>query len=135
MQIEIENDLSEMAKVREAVQQFSRKHHLNEEIIFVIDLCLEEFITNIIKYGYADQNRHVIQIRASLNDNCLLLEIRDDGQEFDPTKIPEPNLDAPLEERKIGGLGIHLVRNYVNSMEYRREDGKNVITLKKDIFL
>src|SRR5687768_275228 len=121
MLIEMKNDLTEMSKVRDAVSRFSEENHLNEEIQFTLDLCLEELITNIIKYAYQDKAEHSIQIKIGLHDDLLVLEIRDDGKPFDPTGTPAPDFDAPLEVRQIGGLGIHLVRSYVNSMDYKRE--------------
>jgi anti-sigma regulatory factor (Ser/Thr protein kinase) len=87
----------------------------------------------VIFYGYEDQEEHSIEVRLDLSGSVLTLQICDDGREFDPTRMPEPNLDVPLEERKIGGLGIHLVRNYMNSMEYKRENGKNIITVTKNL--
>jgi anti-sigma regulatory factor (Ser/Thr protein kinase) len=133
MRVQIKNDLSEMATLREAVQDFSEQNQLTPDIVFVLDLCMEELITNVIKYGYDQPAQHQIQIDLSLDEGLLLLEIADDGRPFDPTRIPEPDLDVPLEERRIGGLGIHLVRNYVDSMEYKRLGNLNITTLKKRI--
>ncbi len=118
--MQIRNEVSEMPKLREAVQTFCERNQLSEDIVFVLDLSLEELITNIIKYGHEDSAEHYIQVDISLHEDLLILEITDDGRPFDPTEIPEPDLDVPLEERRIGGLGIHLVRNYVDSMRYKR---------------
>ena len=131
MRMLIRNDLSEMEPLRLAIQQFSDQNRLNADIIFALDLCMEELITNIIKYAYSDKNNHEIQVDLFLEGEMVVLEVRDDGNEFDPTKRPEPNLDLPLEERGIGGLGIHLIRHYVNVMEYKREGNQNITTLKK----
>ena len=133
MRLQIKNELSEMSLLREAVQGFSEQNQLTPDVVFVLDLCLEELITNVIKYGYDQPAQHQIQIDLSLQQGLLVLEIVDDGKPFDPTNIPEPDLDVPLEERQIGGLGIHLVRNYVDSMEYKRQDNRNITTLKKRI--
>jgi anti-sigma regulatory factor (Ser/Thr protein kinase) len=133
MRLKIRNDLEEMATLREAVAGFAQENSLSEDIVFALDLCLEELVTNVIFYGYEDQKEHSIEVSLNLVSGILILQIIDDGKEFDPTHLPEPNLDIPLEERKIGGLGIHLVRNYVDSMEYKREDGQNVLTIKKKV--
>jgi anti-sigma regulatory factor (Ser/Thr protein kinase) len=63
----------------------------------------------------------------------FVARIEDDGVEFNPTEHPIPDLDAPLEERKVGGLGIHLVRQIMTSVEYQRVAGKNVVTLRKKL--
>ena len=131
MRMRIRNDLSEMEPLRLAIQQFCEENRLNADIIFALDLCMEELITNIIKYAYPDRDKHEIQVDLFLEGEMVVLEVRDDGNEFDPTKRPEPNLDLPLEERGIGGLGIHLIRHYVNLMEYKREGNQNITTLKK----
>lgn len=133
MHIQIKNDLEEMSRLRDMVIQFSEENSLSEEIVFALDLCLEELVTNIIKYAYDERGGHAIQITLLQEKDLLVLEIRDEGRLFDPTQIPEPDLDAPLEERRIGGLGIHLVRSYVTSMEYRREGNQNITILKKRI--
>ena len=133
MRLTIQNDVTEISSLHESVLDFCEKHHLNEDIVFALDLCIEELITNIIKYAYSVRATHTIQVDLDLLEGQLILEIRDEGRPFDPTKIPEPDLNVPLEERTIGGLGIHLVRNYVNSMHYRREGNQNITTLKKDI--
>ncbi len=133
MQVKIHNDLAEMMLLRDCVLQFSEENQLSEDIVFALDLCLEELITNVIKYGYDDSAQHAIYISLSMEGDRLVLEMRDDGHAFDPTLLPDPDLDVPLEERRIGGLGIHLVRNYVDSMEYKREANQNILTLKKKI--
>jgi anti-sigma regulatory factor (Ser/Thr protein kinase) len=131
MQVQIKNDLTEMSKLRKAVQEFCEQNQLTQDLQFALDLCLEELVTNVIKYGYDKPAEHRIQIELFLREDLLVLEITDDGRPFDPTHIPEPNLDVPLEDRQIGGLGIHLVRNYVDFMEYKREGNQNITTLKK----
>jgi anti-sigma regulatory factor (Ser/Thr protein kinase) len=133
MRLTIRNDVAEILSLHDAVVDFCGKHHLNEDILFALDLCIEELITNIVKYGYEVRGDQTIQVDLDLLNGQLVLEIRDDGRPFDPTQIPEPDLNVPLEDRMIGGLGIHLVRNYVNSMEYRREANQNITTLKKNI--
>jgi sigma-B regulation protein RsbU (phosphoserine phosphatase) len=133
MRLKIRNDLEEMARLREAVLEFAGENSLSEDIVFTLDLCLEELVTNVIFYGYEDQNEHSIEVNLKLEGGILILQIIDDGKEFDPTHLPVPNLDIPLEERQIGGLGVHLVRNYVDSMEYKREDAHNILTIRKKV--
>jgi anti-sigma regulatory factor (Ser/Thr protein kinase) len=130
MRLTIRNDVSELASLHHAVLEFCQKHQLDDDIAFAMDLCIEELITNVIKYA---GGTGLIELDLHIKEAQLILEIRDDGHPFDPTKLPEPDLNVPLEERRIGGLGIHLVRNYVNSMEYRREGNQNITTLKKNL--
>lgn len=98
---------------------------------FAIPLSLEEMITNAIKYGYADRGAHCIDVELTLGSDHALLEISDDGQAFDPFDIPAPDTSLPMEERPIGGLGIHLVKNMMDHCEYTREEGRNIVRLTK----
>ena len=69
----------------------------------------------------------------SLVDNELVVKVEDDGREFNPLELPEPDLEQKLEERPIGGLGIHLVRNLMDELDYKRTHNKNILTMKKKI--
>lgn len=88
-------------------------------------------VTNTINYGYDDDARHLIEIDAVLQDGKVIVTLRDDARAFDPTQIAEPDIDADLDERPIGGLGIHLARAMMDDINYRHIDGRNQITLTK----
>jgi anti-sigma regulatory factor (Ser/Thr protein kinase) len=94
-------------------------------------MALDELLSNVISYGYQDSGEHKIRIKFSFESNILTIIIQDDGQPFDPTQIETPDLESSVEDRKIGGLGIHIVRNMMDEFSYERIDNKNVITLKK----
>ena len=92
-------------------------------------LAFEEIATNVIKYGYDDDLEHEILAEAILSPGALVLRVRDDGHEFDPLRAPPPDLDAAIEDRPIGGLGIHLLRKLAERLSYERVGGHNVLTL------
>jgi anti-sigma regulatory factor (Ser/Thr protein kinase) len=96
-----------------------------------VNLALEEWVVNIISYAYADAAVHTIAVTLWCHPGRLCLEIDDDGLPFDPTALPPPNTDAPLDQRKIGGLGIHFIRHTMEAMSYHRRDNHNVLTLSK----
>lgn len=98
---------------------------------FAVNLVLEEMITNTIKYGYRDDAVHEIDIALVLEPGEVSLTITDDGEPFDPFDQPEPDTSLPAEERPIGGLGLHLVKNMMNFCSYSREDGKNIVRILK----
>ena len=85
----------------------------------------------IFKYAYDDSNEHLIDIRIQLVAGTLTLEIADDGHPFDPLQAPQPDLEASLEERTIGGLGLYMLKEMTDSMDYQRRDNCNVVTLRK----
>jgi serine/threonine-protein kinase RsbW len=93
-------------------------------------LVLEEIVTNVILYGCEDGLEHEISVRLSWEDPYIKLEVEDDGRPFNPLEAPPPDTGKPLAERQVGGLGIHLVREMMDELEYRRENDKNLLTLK-----
>ena len=101
------------------------------EIQHFANLAIEEFGTNLIKYGYDDINEHLIEVGLSLYESKLVLTIIDDGRAFNPLEAPQPKVSVPVGERPIGGLGIYLVRKMSDRMEYVREGNKNRLTLQK----
>lgn len=102
---------------------------VDERAAFAARLALEEVFTNMVKYSTSRSDHVSVQISGGADGLVLVLE--DTGAEpFDPTIHPEPDLQAPLAERRAGGLGLHLVRNLVDSIEHEYVDGSNVITLR-----
>jgi anti-sigma regulatory factor (Ser/Thr protein kinase) len=119
------------AELLAALDDFARQHRLAESVRQAADLSLEEHLTNILRYGYSDAERHEIRVRFELEEGCLAIEIEDDGQAFDPLAVPEPDTTAPLEGRPVGGLGIHLIRRFMDEVQYRREADRNILHLRK----
>ena len=126
------NDQSEVGKLSRLVEAFGDVHDLPPQSIFSVNLALEEVVTNIIRYAYNDHGvPHPIVVRLAFEDGVLAAQVEDDGRAFNPLDAPPPDIDASLEERPIGGLGIHLVRSMMDSVEYRRDHGRNVFIMKK----
>ena len=98
-----------------------------------IQLVSEEVLVNVINYGYPDKEGDVEIVFSSTEDNRgIEIQVIDKGIPFDPLSMPEPNINAPLEERKIGGLGIFLLRRMMDKVNYRREDGCNILNFVKN---
>ncbi|QQS49153.1 MAG: ATP-binding protein [Acidobacteriota bacterium] len=129
----IVNDLTEIGRLGRLVDEFIEGHRLPAKTAFEINLALDELLTNTITYGYDDGLEHRIHIRGSLVDGRIRIEIEDDGRAFNPLEAAVPDLEAPLVERPIGGLGIHLVRQLTDLIEYRRAAGKNIVILNKNV--
>jgi serine/threonine-protein kinase RsbW len=94
---------------------------------------LEEWFINIVKYGYGDKSEHQIQIGVDFRNNVLRLIIIDDGKPFNPLEYPLPDLQKPLEERKIGGVGLHLIQNLMDTISYSRQNETNILVLEKKV--
>lgn len=100
--------------------------------IYQINLALEEIFANISKYAYSD-NKGTIDISYEISENPKQLRviIKDNGKDFDPLAKEDPNLNSSVQERKIGGLGIYIVKNMVNDIKYQRINGENVLEFTK----
>jgi len=125
----VKNSMEELPLASEAASRWISEQKLSPRIDYVAGLSIEELVTNCIKYAYDDNEVHLIAIELRLADTAVVLTITDDGRPFDPLKAPTPNLDLPIEERPLGGLGIHLLRNLCQRVEYARVDGRNRVTL------
>lgn len=128
---------SEIPRVAAVVRRFGDDNHLSDDDVMRIRLVLDEIIVNIVAHGYeeaGDTNHHDIHIRLSLDDNDLLtIRVEDDAREYDPRNAPLPRFDLPLEERRRGGLGVHIVKAIMDTIDYRRVDGRNILTLTKQL--
>ncbi len=131
--ITIVNQVEQLEELAGILETVSEEWDIPMKVSLNLNLVLEELITNIIFYGYDDKNEHLIYIRLYKKDNEIEIQIEDDGKEFNPLLVAEPDIDESIENRKIGGLGIHFVRKIMDSMNYRRSDGKNILTLTKNI--
>ncbi len=131
--LDLKNERSELAKLNNTLTEFGQNHQLPDAVLFAIKLALEEIVTNAISHGFKDRREHRITVRLSLEQSALLSEVEDDGPAFNPLEMLAPDTKQPLEERPVGGLGIHLVRTLMDEVRYRRQDGRNVLVLKKKI--
>ena len=129
--VELKNDVIELGRMSRIVGEFCASNKLPSEMVFALTLCLEEIITNVITYGYDDNDEHVIIVRLSLHQGQVCIQVEDDGKPFNPLQVDAPDIDKPLKERPIGGLGIHLVRNHMDSLKYQRKDERNLLIMKK----
>jgi len=131
--LSIKNDPAETERLTARVTEFGARHALPDRIVSHVNLALDEAITNIVFYAYDDADDHEIGVRISLAQGMLTAEIVDDGRAFDPLQVAAPDLAAPLEERAIGGLGVHLMRHLVDDIQYRRDGGRNHLVFTKRI--
>ena len=128
---------SEISRLAEIVQQFGTSNGLSVDDIMRIRLVLDEIVVNIVAHGYedaGDTDHHDIHIRLELDDRDLLtIRVTDDAREYDPRNAPAPRFDLPIEERRRGGFGVHIVKAIMDTIDYRRVDGQNVLTLTKQL--
>lgn len=131
--INIKNNIKQLPFLAEELEKLGEEWQLDIPVVTNLNLVLEEAISNIIFYAYDDDKEHEINIVAKKNDNEIVISISDDGKAFDPTKKETPDVSLSAKDRKIGGLGIFLIRKIMDSVIYKRENGKNILTLTKSI--
>ena len=129
----IKNDISEISKLATFVEELSEELNLTPELNFNLNLVLEEAVSNVILYAYGKEVQKEIALLANMSNNNLIFVLTDSGKEFDPTKVPDADVTLSAEEREIGGLGIFLIRQIMDMVEYQRIDGKNVFTMRKQL--
>jgi anti-sigma regulatory factor (Ser/Thr protein kinase) len=133
LEIKLTNQLSEIGRFNQAFTEFGRRHRLAPKILHDVNLAVEEILANIISYGYSDnREEHEIKVGVSVQPGEVRVDVEDDGRPFNPLEAPEPDTTKPLEERTVGGLGIHLVRKLMDSLEYKRRDDRNLLIIKKN---
>ncbi len=127
----LKNAISELRVLSSTVEKFCESNGFSDKVSQDMRLVLEEIFSNIVFYGFPDQDEHQISLTISLRDNSLVLEIEDDGIPFNLTEYDTPNPEIPFEERDSGGMGIPLVKVLVDEIEYFRKQKKNVLVLRK----
>lgn len=127
----LKNQLSELDVLCDNLRRFCRGAGVSKRQTFEINLALDELFTNIISHGYRDQEEHHVKVTCDKVDGVLKITIEDDGIPFNPAAAPHPNLKCAFGDREIGGLGIHLIRSYMDHIEYTRRNNKNVLVLTK----
>lgn len=126
------NNTDEMARLDRAVDEFGQAQQWSEQVSYHIKLALEEVVMNVISYAYDDDATHEFEVRLCSNSEGVVIDVIDDGRPFDPLhEAAEPDVEASLDARSIGGLGVFFVKTLMDDVEYRRENDRNRLTLTK----
>ncbi len=129
LSLSIKTEASELERIFAVVDELGGQHNWPADFIFRINLVIEEVAMNCIKYCRLE-GVSTFEIKVVPENDILRIEIVDAGRPFDPlTDAPEADTDSDIENRPVGGLGIHLVRTMTDEMRYRREEDRNHLTL------
>ena len=127
-----EANFHNLDEIRDFVGESARQAGFSEKEIYSIQLAADEASTNIIEHAYAGIENGKIEIGCSITGGELKIVMRDNGKSFDPSSVPEPNVKAELSERKIGGLGMYLMRKLMDDVVYESfPDAGNTLTMIK----
>lgn len=129
--LELRNELSELERMSVWIHLSCKRMAVPDQVLADLDLCAAEAVQNIIAYAYEDTAGHRIHLRLTRKEAEVGLEIEDDGAPFDPLDYPAPPSVTRLEHAALGGRGIFLVRKLMTECRYRRQDGKNILTLAR----
>lgn len=125
LSLKVSNSLDELPRITAAVEELGDREEWPPDLAFKVNLVLDELVVNVCSHAY-DGGGHEFEINVNSEPDALSIEVIDDGRPFDPlTEAPPPNLDSPLSERDVGGLGLHLVQTMMDDMKYQRKDGRN----------
>ena len=130
--IKITNRLEEVPQMMASIEDICTEEGIDEMTILGINLALEEAVVNVVNYAYPEGTVGDIEMEVNADEKAITFILRDHGKPFDPTAAKEVDITLPAEERQIGGLGIHLIRNYMDEVKYDYCDGQNVLTLVKN---
>jgi serine/threonine-protein kinase RsbW len=122
--------LDQLSRVLAFVEGFLEKEGLQEGV-FEIQLAVEEWYVNIVKHGFGGKDLGRVKLSLSFSQGSLEVQIRDNASAFDPHSLPSPEPPKSVEEAKIGGLGVHFIRNLMDTTSYRRVDGWNIFSMYK----
>lgn len=127
----IENQIGELTSLAGKIDELAEEWEISQALVMNINLVIEEAVSNIIFYGFADKRKHEIEILITLDNNLLTISITDDGIPFNPLEQQQPDITLPAEERPVGGLGIFLISQIMDEMQYTRKGNLNILTLNK----
>ena len=125
--------LSAVRSLAQMVEEFGDANRLPDQQVYMINLALDELITNTVSYGFRGVARPRIEVGLQISDNVLVLTMVDNGSRFDPTRDTNPDLSSTVEERPIGGLGLHLIKTFADRMNYKYSNSENRLTVEHDL--
>jgi anti-sigma regulatory factor (Ser/Thr protein kinase) len=125
------NRASDIPRAQDELEQFAAAHNFPARKLHEAQVAFEEHLTNVVNYGYDDPVEHAIRILFQIRPGELRIQVEDTGRPFNPLEPPPPDLSAPLDQRPIGGLGLHMMRKSLDALEYRRENDRNIVVMIK----
>ena len=127
------NDVQEVPQLAAFVDEVCEAVGMDMPTAMKMNLAIEEAVVNVMNYAYPSGTKGEVRIEANAHEGYVEFVISDDGTPFNPTEVKEVDTTLSAEERNIGGLGIFLVKHYMDKVKYKYVDGQNVLTLRKNI--
>lgn len=131
LELDVHTELAEVARVLDTLEELCAAQGVEGVVVFGMKIAIDEVLVNIIRYAYPEGGQHVVHLRLEILPGSVCLTVSDDGRPFDPFSVAPPDVTGSLDKRSIGGLGVHLVRQFMDEVAYRREGDRNVVTMIK----
>ena len=133
MRLLLKNDISQVPLLADFINQVCNKFALDQSLSFQLNLVLEEAVVNVIQYAFPQGEEHTFTLDANKEADTITFVLRDDGKPFNPlTQAPDVDINLSAEKRQIGGLGIFLVQQMMDEVDYKRTSkGENVLVMRK----
>jgi serine/threonine-protein kinase RsbW len=125
--------LDQMSAISSYLEERMLALGLTPEVIFEVQVAVDEACTNIIQHAFPNRQDGKIYISCDKKDGLLIIQIEDNGIPYDPTQNPPPDLTSSLEDRKPGGLGVHFMRQFMDELQYECSEGTETLTMKKRV--
>ena len=129
----LHNDISEVPQLNDFIEAVAERLGIEPSTALQLQLAVEEAVVNVMDYAYPPDSVGEVSVATTSDGQCLKIVITDSGVPFDPTEQEKADISLSVEERQIGGLGILLVNEIMDTVSYERKDGKNVLTLTKQL--
>lgn len=129
----LHNDISEVPQLNDFIEAVAERLGIEPSTALQLQLAVEEAVVNVMDYAYPPDSVGEVSVATTSDGQCLKIVITDSGVPFDPTEQEKADISLSAEERQIGGLGILLVNEIMDTVSYERKDGKNVLTLTKQL--
>jgi len=132
MKFKLDEQADPVTRLVERIETFLEARAVPPKVVYAANLCVEELLVNIIKHGYGGGSASDVEVDVEVTPEALIIEVSDGAPPFDPTRdSADPDVDAELADRPIGGLGVHLIKKMTDGMTYRRVGQRNHVRLIK----
>jgi anti-sigma regulatory factor (Ser/Thr protein kinase) len=129
--IRLRNETAELARLSAFISEFCEREELPPDFDMALNLVAEEAFMNVVMHGFEQQGGNELSFTLTRDEQAVTLIVEDSAKAFNPLEAPEFDPATPIEQRRAGGLGIHLLRNLMSELKYDRVDGKNRLTMRK----
>lgn len=130
---ELKSKSSKLKTLRQHLNRFAQVIGLSQNCLLEVNIVLDELFTNVVSYGFEDDLEHEVSFTLQIDHETLIISVEDDGRPFNPLEAQVPKIPLDPADIKIGGLGIFITRELMDEIHYKREDGKNKLTLMRKI--